>query len=127
MRKSGHRSLNLVPIPTPEANMKEIPVPLRQQHSKPTSPQSNKRTLAARSNLPSPTIAKMKHASGLVNGVMQAMPHINRRSQSDSFSRLSVSSHNSHASIDILSGSCSNLMFDEAVASLSNKEHGVVT
>ncbi|PWA38884.1 ankyrin repeat family protein [Artemisia annua] len=126
MRKSGHRSSNPVPVQTLETNTKEIPVSLRQQHSKPTSPQSNKRTLAARSNPPSPTIAKKKLASGLVNGVMQAMPHINRRSRSDSFSRSSVSSHNSHGSIDIPSGSCSNQMFDDAVASFSNKEHGVV-
>ncbi|GJS18699.1 hypothetical protein Tco_0413171 [Tanacetum coccineum] len=65
----------------------------------------NKRTLAARSNLPIPTVKK-KLASGLVNGVMQAMPHINRRSRSNSFSKSSLSSQNlldyKHAGIDVV-------------------------
>ncbi|CAK9161715.1 unnamed protein product [Ilex paraguariensis] len=72
------------------------PIPLRQRFSKPSSSLTNKRTLSARSNLPSPT-AKKKLATGLVHGVMQAMPHLNvpRRSRSSSFSKLSVSSHSS--------------------------------
>ncbi|KAD7478702.1 hypothetical protein R6Q59_005540 [Mikania micrantha] len=98
---------------------------LRQKYSKPMSPPNNKRTLASRSNLASPT-ANKKLASGLVNGVMQAMPHANRRSRSSSFSRSSVSSHNSHTGVDIASGSGSNPTFDDGVACFSTKEHGVV-
>ncbi|XP_076881115.1 uncharacterized protein LOC143529152 [Bidens hawaiensis] len=99
------------------------PVSLRERYSKPVSPTNNKRTLAARSNLASPT-AKKKVASGLVNGVMQAMPRVNRRShsRSHSFSRSSVSSYNSHTGVDIASGSGLNPMFDDGVV---GKEHGV--
>ncbi|KAL7608636.1 hypothetical protein Lser_V15G13299 [Lactuca serriola] len=114
----------------------ELPIPLRQRYSKPASvsvsvsPPNNKRTLAARSNLPSPT-AKKKLASGLVNGVMQAMPNVNRRSRSNSFSRSSASSHASHtgigfgsgSGIEFPGGSSSNQMIDDGFAS---KEHGVV-
>lgn len=104
----------------------ELPIPLRQRYCKPlsVSPPNNKRTLAARSNLPSPT-AKKKLASGLVNGVMQAMPHVNRRSRSNSFSRSSVSSHNSHTGIgiEIPGASCSSQMCEDGVV---GKEHGVV-
>ncbi|XP_047339171.1 ankyrin repeat and SAM domain-containing protein 1A [Impatiens glandulifera] len=68
------------------------PIPLRERFSN-----NNKRTLAVRSNLASPT-AKKKLASGLVEGVMQAMPHISstpRRSRSNSLSKSSISSPNS--------------------------------
>nr|XP_043606468.1 uncharacterized protein LOC122578554 [Erigeron canadensis] len=119
------RNEDAVPTPIQITETKECPVPLRQRYSQPSSPANNKRTLAARSNLPSPT-AKKKLASGLVNGVMQAMPRTNRRSRSNSFSRSSVSSHNSHTGVDISGASCSNQMFDDGVANFSNKEHGVV-
>ncbi|KAI7742123.1 hypothetical protein M8C21_026443 [Ambrosia artemisiifolia] len=108
-------------VPTTEK--KETRVSLRQRYSKTGSPPNNKRTLAARSNNTSPT-AKKKLASGLVNGVMQAMP--NRRSRSNSFSRSSISSLNSHTGVDIASGSGSNPTCDDGVASYSNKEQGVV-
>ncbi|KAM0055598.1 putative ankyrin repeat-containing domain-containing protein [Helianthus debilis subsp. tardiflorus] len=111
--------------PAPTTTEKETRVSLRQRYSKPGSPPNNKRTLAARSNNASPT-AKKKLASGFVNGVMQAMPHMNRRSRSNSFSRSSVSSLNSHTGVDVASGSGSNPMFDDGVASSSNKEQGVV-
>ncbi|PWA47750.1 ankyrin repeat-containing domain-containing protein [Artemisia annua] len=106
-------------------DLDEIPVPLRQRYSKSSSLPNNKRTLAARSNLPSPTVKK-KLASGLVNGVMQAMPHMNRRSRSNSFSKSSMSSQNSldykHAGIDVVGASSSNQMFDDGV----DEEEGVV-
>ncbi|KAI3784654.1 hypothetical protein L1987_43757 [Smallanthus sonchifolius] len=106
-------------------NFKEIPVPLRQQYSTSSSLPNNKRTLAARSNLPSPTVKK-KLASGLVNGVMQAMPHLTRGSRSQSFSKSSLSSENSldnkHKGIDIVGSSSSNHMFDDGV----DEEQGVV-
>lgn len=106
-------------------NMDEIPVPLRQQYSNPSSLPNNKRTLAARSNLPSPTVKK-KLASGLVNGVMQAMPHLNRGSRSNSFSKSSLSSHNSldnkHTGSDVVGASSLNQMFDDGV----DEEHRVV-
>ncbi|KVI02539.1 Ankyrin repeat-containing protein [Cynara cardunculus var. scolymus] len=112
-RKTGDEGGNLTMKPT------ELPVPLRQRYSKPSTPSNNKRSLAARSNLASPT-AKKKVASGLVNGVMQAMPHMHRRSQSNSFSRSSISSHNSHTGIEIVG---SSQMFDDGIV---NKEEGVV-
>ncbi|XP_076922943.1 uncharacterized protein LOC143584903 [Bidens hawaiensis] len=106
-------------------NFKEIPVPLRQQYSTSSSLPNNKRTLAARSNLPSPTVKK-KLASGLVNGVMQAMPHLSRGSRSLSFSKSSLSSENSadnkHKGIVVVGPSSSNQMFDDGV----DEEQGVV-
>lgn len=129
MRKTGGSGLGSGAGSVLTTATKEFPSSLRERYSKqPMSPPNNKRTLAARSNLPSP-IAKKKLASGLVNGVMQAMPHVNRRSSSNPFSRSSVSSHYSHTGVDIASGSGSNpnAMFDECVASFSNKEPGVVT
>lgn len=106
-------------------NFSEIPVPLREQYAISSSLPNNKRTLAARSNLPSPTIKK-KLASGLVNGVMQSMPHLTRGSRSHSFSKSSLSSENSldnkHKGIEIVGASSSNQMFDDGV----DEEQGVV-
>ncbi|KAK9064736.1 hypothetical protein SSX86_016118 [Deinandra increscens subsp. villosa] len=90
---------------------------LREMYSKPMSPPNNKRTLASRSNLPSP-VAKKKHASGVVNR--------RSRSRSNSFSRSSVSSRNSLTGVDITTAWGSNPMFDDGVAGCSNKETGVV-
>ncbi|KAK8475615.1 hypothetical protein V6N13_110850 [Hibiscus sabdariffa] len=69
----------------------ETPIPLRQRFSKPSSLPNNKRTLSVRSN-PSSPIAKKKLASGIIHGVMQAMPQITipRRSRSSSFSKSST-------------------------------------
>lgn len=71
------------------------PIPLRERFSRPSSSSlhNNKRTLAVRSNLPSPS-AKKKLASGLVQGVMLGIPSgtLSRRSRSSSFS---LSSHSS--------------------------------
>lgn len=79
-------------------NSEGIPLSLRQRYSSttPSPVPNNKRTLSVRSNAPSPTTAKKKFASGLVHGVMQAMPHLNaatRRSRSSSFSKSPVSPH----------------------------------
>ncbi|KAI3768871.1 hypothetical protein L2E82_19707 [Cichorium intybus] len=116
-RKRGNGDLVLT------RNLDEIPVPLRQQYS--TSLLNNKRTLAARSNLPSPT-AKKKLASGFVNGVMQAMPRLNRGSRSNSFSKSSLSSQNSldnkQVKVDVVGSSSSNQMFDDGI----DEEEGVV-
>lgn len=102
-------------------NYNEIPVPLRQQYSKSSSLPNNKRTLAARSNLPSPTVKK-KAAYGMVNGVMQAMPRLNRSSHSNSFSKSSISSQNSLENKHVGVGSSSSQqMFDDGV-----DEEGVV-
>lgn len=74
------------------------PIPLRERFSRPSSLHNNKRTLAVRSNLPSPSSssAKKKLASGLVHGIMQGIPSssstVSRRSNSSS---LSLSSHSS--------------------------------
>ncbi|KAK9067356.1 hypothetical protein SSX86_014683 [Deinandra increscens subsp. villosa] len=107
-------------------NFNEIPVPLRQQYSNSSSSlPNNKRTLAARSNLPSPTVKK-KLASGLVDGVMQGMPNLTRGSRSHSFSKSSLSTENSldnkHKGIDFVGSLSSNLMFDDGV----DEEQGVV-
>lgn len=51
----------------------ETPTPLRQRFSKQTSLATNKRTLAVRSSTPSP-VTKKRFASGLMRGVIQAMP-----------------------------------------------------
>ncbi|KAI3500997.1 hypothetical protein L1887_36827 [Cichorium endivia] len=116
-RKRGNVDLVLT------RNLNEIPVPLRQQYS--TSLLNNKRTLAARSNLPSPTVKK-KLASGFVNGVMQAMPRLNRGSRSNSFSKSSLSSQNSmdnkQVKVDVVGSSTSNQMFDDGI----DEEEGVV-
>ncbi|KAL1564274.1 kinase D-interacting substrate of 220 kDa-like protein [Salvia divinorum] len=72
-----------------------VPVPLRQRFSKPASSlSSNKRTLSVRSSQPSPT-AKKRLASGVMHGVMQAIPRGAHRSRSSSFSKISFSSQGS--------------------------------
>ncbi|KAG8384952.1 hypothetical protein BUALT_Bualt04G0171600 [Buddleja alternifolia] len=110
-----------------------VPVPLRQRFSKPSSLPNNKRALAVRSNLPSPT-AKKKLASGVRHGVMQAVPSYmgRHRSRSSSFSKLSVSSQ---SSLDVQKGSaieneiakasCSSNINDDGVKN-SFSRHGLV-
>ncbi|XP_071728053.1 uncharacterized protein [Rutidosis leptorrhynchoides] len=89
----------------------EIPVPLRQQYSKSSSVLNNKRTLAVRSNLPSPSVKK-KAAYGF-----------NRRSHSSSFSKSSLSTQNSLDNKQVGLGSLSShQMFDDGV----DEEEGVV-
>ncbi|MBA0666249.1 hypothetical protein Goklo_002686 [Gossypium klotzschianum] len=99
----------------------ETPIPLRQRFSKPSSLPNNKRTLSVRSGQSSP-IAKKKLASGIIHGVMQAMPQITipRRSRSSSFSKSSVSSPSSmdkqkgiFIEGDITGPSCSNPSLDD--------------
>ncbi|CAN0925241.1 Serine/threonine-protein phosphatase 6 regulatory ankyrin repeat subunit B [Linum grandiflorum] len=101
--------------------------PLRQRFAKSSSssspPQSNKRTLAVRSNQSSPT-SKKKLASGLVHGVLlQALPQITTvpggKSQSSSFSK---SPFPSPGSMDKAKGI---VMFSEAEASCSNTQNGL--
>ncbi|KAL3629114.1 hypothetical protein CASFOL_026336 [Castilleja foliolosa] len=74
------------------------PVPLRQRFSNGgSSLPNNKRTLSVRSNVPSPA-AKKKLASGMMHGVMQAVPSFTKgthKSRSSSFSKLSFSSQSS--------------------------------
>ncbi|KAL3526150.1 hypothetical protein ACH5RR_014522 [Cinchona calisaya] len=103
------------------------PVPLRQRFTRPSSLPNNKRTLSVRSNLPSPA-AKKKLASGLVHGVMQAIPSVeaSRRSRSSSFS--------SHCSLDkqkgiqlandIAGASCSNQIVDASGSPSAVPKHG---
>ncbi|GFY87353.1 hypothetical protein Acr_05g0009920 [Actinidia rufa] len=116
------------------SSLDETPIPLRQRFSKPSSLPNNKRTLSVRSNLPSPT-AKKRFASGLVQGVMQAMPHLSvpRRSRSSSFSKSSVSSSSisldKQKSVciesDIAGPSSSNQISDEGTPNLINKQRSV--
>lgn len=75
----------------------EAPIPLRERFSGPTSLSNNKRTLAVRSNISSPTNRK-RFASGVVQGLMMDLPHVNnphQRSSSSSLSKISISSHSS--------------------------------
>ncbi|KAL5717751.1 hypothetical protein ACHQM5_010719 [Ranunculus cassubicifolius] len=80
----------------------ETPTPLRQRFSKGTSIPNNKRILAVRSNLPSPS-TKKKFASGLMQGVIQSRPSASapNRSRASSFS---VSTMSSPTSVDKLKG-----------------------
>ncbi|KAL0555926.1 hypothetical protein IC582_004429 [Cucumis melo] len=80
------------------------PTPLRQRFSKPLTLPNHKRTLSVRSNQSSPS-AKKKHATGLMRGVAQGMPHIviPHRSRSSSFSKSSLSSP---GSVDKQKGIC---------------------
>lgn len=102
------------------------PTPLRMSFSKPSSLPNNKRTLSVRSNHSSPS-AKKRLASGLVHGVMQAIPHISvpRRSRSSSFSKSSLSSPNSldkqkgiFVEEDVAGPSCSKQLFNEETPNL---------
>ncbi|XP_057982770.1 uncharacterized protein LOC131167825 [Malania oleifera] len=108
----------------------EVPTPLRQRFSKPSALSSNKRTLSVRSNQPSP-IAKKRFASGLMRGVVQAMPHLTipRRSPSSSFSKSSFSSPNSldkqkgvYIGSDFAGPSTSDQIFDDRTPNLIPKE-----
>ncbi|GLT33138.1 hypothetical protein SLA2020_077500 [Shorea laevis] len=97
------------------------PIPLRQRFAKPPLPSNNKRTLSMRSNQSSP-IAKKKLASGLIRGVLQAVPHLTTRSRSrsSSFSKSSISSPSSldkqkgvFTETDFAGPSCSNQGYDD--------------
>ncbi|KAJ3675447.1 hypothetical protein LUZ60_004489 [Juncus effusus] len=61
----------------------ETPTPLRQRFSKASSLPNNKRTLAVRTSTPGPA-SKKKLTNGLLQGVMQAMPHLVPESKSSS-------------------------------------------
>ncbi|KAK0588780.1 hypothetical protein LWI29_005374 [Acer saccharum] len=111
---------------TSDGTSTPTPTPLRQRFSKPLPLPNNKRTLSVRSTQSSPT-AKKKLASGLVHGVMQAMPQrtVPGRSRSSSFSKASsISSPNSldkqkgiFIDNDVAGPSCSNQLFDDDGAS----------
>ncbi|BFG16186.1 hypothetical protein CerSpe_024600 [Prunus speciosa] len=93
-------------------DLDDNPIPLRQMYSKSSSLPNNKRTLSARSFLPSP-YTKMKFTAGLTHGVIQAKPHLAfpAHSFSSPLSRSSMSSPTFIAkekSVDILGPSCSN-------------------
>ncbi|KAL8475302.1 hypothetical protein ACS0TY_028107 [Phlomoides rotata] len=107
----------------------EVPVPLRQRFSKPPSVHNNKRALCVRSNQPSPT-AKKKLASGVMHGVMQAVPKfpVSHRSRSSSFSKLSFSSLSSldtqkgvQNESEIAKASCSSTINEEGAKSSTHR------
>ncbi|XP_058102184.1 uncharacterized protein LOC131246265 [Magnolia sinica] len=74
-------------------DLDDTPTPLRQRFSRPTALPNSKRTLSVRTSLPSPS-TKKKFAAGLMQGVIQAMPHLAfpSHSPSTSFSRSPMSS-----------------------------------
>ncbi|GLU11416.1 hypothetical protein SLE2022_281640 [Rubroshorea leprosula] len=103
----------------------EAPIPLRQRFTKPPSPSSNKRTLSVRSNQSSP-IARKKFASGLMHGVLRAMPHLTAHghSRSSSFSKSSISSPSQLdkqkgilTETDLAGPSCSSQLHDDGKTS----------
>ncbi|XP_010248877.1 PREDICTED: serine/threonine-protein phosphatase 6 regulatory ankyrin repeat subunit B-like [Nelumbo nucifera] len=103
------------------SDLEEIPTPLRQQFSKPSSLPNNKRVLPVISNLPSPS-TKKKFAAGLMHGVIQAFPYITKSDRSPS-SSFSISTRSSPISLDRQKGihsrnesagpSCSNQSLDD--------------
>ncbi|KAL1812240.1 hypothetical protein ACET3Z_022305 [Daucus carota] len=108
----------------------EVPVSLRSKYSKPSSLPNHKRALSVRSNAPSPT-AKKKFASGLVHGVMQAMPHFNatRRTRSCSFSKSPATSSpyywdkqkGLYVENEIAEASCSNSVLGDETPNVLHK------
>ncbi|CAI9111529.1 OLC1v1011774C1 [Oldenlandia corymbosa var. corymbosa] len=120
-RSTGRRKLSVAEAEHSLSPSEGPPIPLRERFSRPSSMPNNKRTLAVRSNLPSPS-AKKKLASGLVHGVMQAIPtvgDVSRRSRSSSFSKSSLSSPSSldkqkglQLEKDITRASCSSQVVD---------------
>ncbi|XVE84109.1 hypothetical protein DITRI_Ditri16bG0143200 [Diplodiscus trichospermus] len=111
----------------------QLPIPLRQRFSKPSSLPNNKRTLSVRSNQSSP-IAKKKLASGIMHGVMQAMPQLTipRRSRSSSFSKSSLSSPSSldkqkgvFIDSDVAGPSCSNPTLDDEKPNTIEKQGSI--
>lgn len=106
------------------SNSEETAIPLRQRFSKPSSLPNNKRTLSVRSNLPSP-IAKKKFASGLKNGVMQAMPQLKipHRSNSSSFSSPGSleKQKNIYVENNSAGSSCSNQILDDGIPNFVQK------
>lgn len=111
----------------------EPPTPLRQRFSKPSSLPNNKRTLSVRSNQSSPT-AKKRFATGIMHGVMHAMPQLTvpGRSRSSSFSKSSIAS--SPNSLDKQKGifidnevagpSCANQLFDDETPNNTVEKQG---
>lgn len=99
IKKRDSKELKILVDRSSASNSDVAPVPLRERYSKPSSLPTHKRTLSASSNLPSPT-AKKKFASGLVNGVMQAIPHLNLPRRSPRASSFSISSQSSRSSLD---------------------------
>lgn len=114
------------------SDREETPTPLRQRFSKSSLP-NNKRTLAVRSNAPSPS-TKKRFASGLMHGVIQSKPHASahNRSRTSSFS---VSTMSSPISMDKLKGvltvddnagpSCSYQSYDAESQDMVNKSTSV--
>ncbi|XVF13955.1 hypothetical protein REPUB_Repub09cG0014500 [Reevesia pubescens] len=116
-----------------ESCSEETPIPLRQRFSKLSSLPNNKRTLSVRSNQSSP-IAKKKLASGIMHGVLQAMPQLTipRRSRSSSFSKSSLSSPSSldkqkgvFIEGDIAGPSCSNPALDDEKPAIIGKQGSI--
>ncbi|KAH0704201.1 hypothetical protein KY285_018479 [Solanum tuberosum] len=99
IKKRDSKRLKILVDQSSASNSDVAPVTLRERYSKPSSLPNHKRTLSASSNLPSPT-AKKKFASGLVNGVMQAIPHLSLPRKSSRASSFSISSLSSRSSMD---------------------------
>ncbi|XP_055827449.1 uncharacterized protein LOC129895721 [Solanum dulcamara] len=99
IKKRDSKRLKILVDQSSASNSDVAPVPLRERYSKPSSLPNHKRTLSASSNLPSPT-AKKKFASGLVNGVMQAIPHLSLPRRSSRGSSFSISSLSSRSSME---------------------------
>ncbi|KAJ8531461.1 hypothetical protein K7X08_026895 [Anisodus acutangulus] len=99
IKKRDSKRLEILVDQSSASNSDVAPVPLRERYSKPSSFPRHKRALSVSSNLPSPT-AKKKFASGLVNGVMRAIPHLSLPHRSSRASSFSISSLSSRSSLD---------------------------
>ncbi|KAK4340686.1 hypothetical protein RND71_039187 [Anisodus tanguticus] len=99
IKKRDSKRLEILVDQSSASNSDVAPVPLRERYSKPSSFPRHKRALSVSSNLPSPT-AKKKFASGLVNGVMRAIPHLSLPHRSSRASSFSLSSLSSRSSLD---------------------------
>ncbi|XP_043706233.1 espin-like [Telopea speciosissima] len=115
------------------SDMEETPTPLRQRFSKPSSLPNNKRALSVRSSLPSPS-SKKKFAAGLMQGVIQAMPHlvVPARSPTSSFSVSPIPSPTSsdkqkgmHTGNEIVDPSCSNQSLIDGAADMNQKQTSI--
>ncbi|OAY25589.1 uncharacterized protein LOC110604577 [Manihot esculenta] len=112
------------------SSSEETPTPLRQRFMRPSSLPNHKRTLSVSSDQSSPK-AKKKLASGIIHGVMQAMPQVNipGRSRSSSFSKSSMTSPRSiekqkgvFLDDDVAGPSSSNQSFDDGTSNVIGKE-----
>lgn len=107
------------------------PITLRERYSRYSSMPNNKRTIAERSNLPSPNAKKKPASSGLMHGFMShiSMPRSRRSRSNSSFSKASLSSNGSldkqkgiQIENNIAGPSCSTNIIDGGLINSTQKQ-----